>query len=192
MSTTKRNILKISIALLIITTALIALFIVSRGIVYSENERANWPVFENTQLGYSISYPQGWFYHTGGFLPPNTVIFTQSESFNPEAETEASTPHISLTVKDLKEESPTEDLDEYINLEASELRRGSASDEKFGEHDVRRLRRQAAGTESEVEMFYIKRGQRLIRIGVFPAQEESIEIAKEMIKTLKFNNGQNP
>jgi len=192
MSTTKRNIRKILTAFLIILVAIVVLFAVKKESVYSENERADWPTFNNEEFEYSIRYPQGWFYHTEGFLPPNTVIFTQSESFNPEAETEASTPHISLTVKDLKEESPTEDLDEYINLEASELRRGSASDEKFGEHDVRRLRRQAAGTESEVEMFYIKRGQRLIRIGVFPAQEESIEIAKEMIKTLKFNNGQNP
>ena len=192
MSTTKRNIRKILTAFLIILVAIVVLFAVKKESVYSENERADWPTFDNEEFEYSIRYPQEWFYHTGGFLPPNTVIFTQSESFNPEAETEASTPHISLTVKDLKEESPTEDLDEYINLEASELRRGSASDEKFGEHDVRRLRRQAAGTESEVEMFYIKRGQRLIRIGVFPAQEESIEIAKEMIKTLKFNNGQNP
>ena len=192
MSTTKRNIRKILTAFLIILVAIVVLFAVKKESVYSENERADWSTFDNKEYEYTIRYPRDWYTHTGGFLPPNTVIFTQSESFNPEAETEASTPHISLTVKDLKEESPTEDLDEYINLEASELRRGSASDEKFGEHDVRRLRRQAAGTESEVEMFYIKRGQRLIRIGVFPAQEESIEIAKEMIKTLKFHNGQNP
>ena len=192
MSKGKVNIFKILFAFLITASVVAMIFFISQSEAYSENERADWPTFDNEEFEYSIRYPGDWYIHTGGFLPPNTVIFTQSEDFSPETETEISTSHISLTVKDLKKESPTEDLDEYINREASELRRGATSDETFGEHNVRRLRRQVAGTETEVEMFYIKRGQKLIRIGVFPAQEESTEIAKEMIKTLKFNNGQNP
>lgn len=187
--------IKIFSALIITSTVFVALFLIiaKNQNAYSENERSSWPVFENRDFGYSLRYPQGWFYHTGGFLPPNTVIFSQSATFNPDKETELMDPHISLVVKDLRQERLTEDLGQYISREASELKRGNTSDEKIGEHNIRRLRRQAAGTEGEVEMFYLKRGQRLIRVGVFPAEEEYINIAKEMIKTLRFNsNGQNP